>query len=70
MAEVTAVAGEVCKFCGRPVRSTWRGVTLFVCGSGAHHVKPFTEECWRGFVWKLHERLEALEGVVLKYMPV
>jgi hypothetical protein len=51
----------VCQFCGKPIRSVWRDVIIFECGSRSHHVKPFTEDCWRGFVWKLQERIEALE---------
>ena len=54
----------VCKFCGKPVRISWRGVTVFECGSASHHIRPQTEECWRGFVWKLQERVGALESMV------
>jgi len=30
--------------------------------------QPFTQECWLGLVWKLKERIEALEGVVGEFI--
>jgi hypothetical protein len=50
-----------CRFCGRLARLVIKDVTIYQCGSRSHHIQPFTPECWQGLVWKLKERIEALE---------
>lgn len=58
-----------CQFCGRPPKQIWQGeVVYFECGTRPHHLQPETMTCWGGLVMKLKERIEALEGVVGKYI--
>ena len=53
-----------CKFCGAPPKRVWRDFILFQCGSRLNDLKPGTMTCWAGFVWKLQERIGALEDQV------
>ena len=57
---------EYCKFCAAPAKHTFRGeVARFECESRPNAKRPGSRACWEGFVMKLQERVEALEGKVI-----
>jgi hypothetical protein len=64
------MAETVCQFCGAPPKQVWRDeVIVFECGARPHNLRPGTMACWAGFVWKLQERIAALEAAVMKKKP-
>jgi hypothetical protein len=63
------MAENKCQFCDAPAKQIWRGeVISYTCGGVAGDQMPRKMECWAFFVMKLQVRIEALEGVVGKYI--
>ena len=61
---------EVCKFCGKPPHTFWRGqIMVFKCGSRPCTLKPESLDCLFGLVVKMQKRIEALEAAIRTRAP-